>query len=251
MIWSYGRQRVDDAYFYQDWCPDGIGTSDDPKWKLNLWGETMENKERGVSRSFNWRDFRGYTNSRTLDEMPLPYDASEDQHAIDREQDYDPNDLEIDTLRHNIMRSYIEVSEWLGEGALQYGSHNGYVSRKMSFAWLFNSIKGLINWKLANQDKWAEKDIHPLDVSEHNERFLQKGEISDCGISYDDSDDIDQLGGRCSELVVKAVRSGKPNVNGVLKVRGNEFHYGERADFYTHNSFIGECRFFHNARFLG
>ena len=34
-------------------------------------------------------------------------------------------------------------------------------------------------------------------------------------------------------------------------VRGNEFHYGERADFYTHNSFIGECRFFHNARFLG
>lgn len=37
----------------------------------------------------------------------------------------------------------------------------------------------------------------------------------------------------------------------MLKVRGNEFHYGERADFYTHNSFIGECRFFHNARFLG
>ena len=34
-------------------------------------------------------------------------------------------------------------------------------------------------------------------------------------------------------------------------MRGNEFHYGERADFYTHNSFIGECRFFHNARFLG
>lgn len=34
-------------------------------------------------------------------------------------------------------------------------------------------------------------------------------------------------------------------------VRGNEFHYGERADFYTHNSFIGECRFFHNTQFLG
>ena len=46
-------------------------------------------------------------------------------------------------------------------------------------------------------------------------------------------------------------RAKNPNVNGVLKVRGNEFHYGERADFYTHNSFIGECRFFHNARFLG
>lgn len=37
----------------------------------------------------------------------------------------------------------------------------------------------------------------------------------------------------------------------MLKVRGNEFHYGERADFYTHTSFVGECRFFHNARFLG
>lgn len=34
-------------------------------------------------------------------------------------------------------------------------------------------------------------------------------------------------------------------------MRGNEWHYGERADFYTHNSFMGECRFFHNARFLG
>lgn len=47
------------------------------------------------------------------------------------------------------------------------------------------------------------------------------------------------------------VRAKHPDVNGVLKVRGNEYHYGERADFYTHNSFIGECRFFHNARFLG
>ena len=37
----------------------------------------------------------------------------------------------------------------------------------------------------------------------------------------------------------------------MLNVRGNEFHYGERAYFYTHNSFVGECRFFHNARFLG
>ena len=47
------------------------------------------------------------------------------------------------------------------------------------------------------------------------------------------------------------VRAKEPWKNGVLKVRGNEFHYGERAYFYTHNSFVGECRFFHNARFLG
>jgi len=60
------------------------------------------------------------------------------------------------------MRSYLEVSEWLGDGATMYGSHNGYVSRKMSLAWLFNAIKALINWKLANNDKWAEVDIHPL-----------------------------------------------------------------------------------------
>ena len=46
-------------------------------------------------------------------------------------------------------------------------------------------------------------------------------------------------------------RSSNPNVNGVLKVRGNAWFYGERADFYTHNSFMGECRFFHNTRFLG
>ena len=36
-----------------------------------------------------------------------------------------------------------------------------------------------------------------------------------------------------------------------MKVRGNEYHYGERAWFYTHNSFVGESRFYHNARFLG
>lgn len=34
-------------------------------------------------------------------------------------------------------------------------------------------------------------------------------------------------------------------------MRGNEWHYGERAYFYAHTSFVGECRFFHNARFLG
>lgn len=72
--------------------------------------------------------------------------------------------LDINTLRHNIMRSYIEVSEWLGEAAAKYGSHNEYVSRKMSFRWLFNAIKGLINWKMSSYDKWAEADIYPLTV---------------------------------------------------------------------------------------
>ena len=47
------------------------------------------------------------------------------------------------------------------------------------------------------------------------------------------------------------VRAKEPWINGVQKVRGNEYHYGERAWFYTHTSFIGECRFYHNARFLG
>ena len=46
-------------------------------------------------------------------------------------------------------------------------------------------------------------------------------------------------------------RAKNPNTKGVLTVRGNEWHYGERAWFYTHNSFVGECRFFHNTRFLG
>ena len=36
-----------------------------------------------------------------------------------------------------------------------------------------------------------------------------------------------------------------------MNVYGNAWFWGERAYFYTHNSFIGECRFFHNARFLG
>ena len=62
------------------------------------------------------------------------------------------------------MRSYLEVSEWLGDGALQYGSHNGFVSRKMSLGWLFCAIRALINWKMQSHDKYAEVDIHPLDV---------------------------------------------------------------------------------------
>ena len=52
-------------------------------------------------------------------------------------------------------------------------------------------------------------------------------------------------------MVQSRQRAREPWKNGVLKVRGNEYHYGERAWFYTHNSFVGECRFFHNARFLG
>ena len=73
-------------------------------------------------------------------------------------------DLDKETLLHNMMRSYIEVSEWLGDGALKYGSHNGFVSRKMSMCWLFDAIRALINFKLGIQDKYAEKDIHPLHI---------------------------------------------------------------------------------------
>ena len=62
------------------------------------------------------------------------------------------------------MRSYLEVSEWLGDAALQYGSHNGDVSRKMSLRWLFDAIRALINWKMQSHDKFAEVDIDPLNV---------------------------------------------------------------------------------------
>ena len=86
--------------------------------------------------------------------MPAPYNAEDDEHAQEEDKDELTN-LDIDTLRHNIMRSYLEVSEWLGDGATQYGSHNGYVSRKMSLAWLFNAIRALINWKGDNSEKWA------------------------------------------------------------------------------------------------
>lgn len=155
------------------------------------------------------------------------------------------------------MWSYLEVSEWLGDEAIFYGSQNGFVSRKMSLAWLFNAIKALINWKLANQDKWAEVDIHPLvtngtdDLEGVHERFLAKDEPSTQGHVYDDYESLDQMGGCCNPSTVTLVRAKEPWKNGVLKVRGNEFHYGERAYFWTHTSFVGECRFFHNARFLG
>ncbi len=165
----------------------------------------------------------------------------------------------------------IEVSEWLGDEALKYGSHNGYVSRKMSMCWLFDSIRALINFKLNIQDRYADYDIYPLtfDVPESSEsqfttpnlpmeRFLTNSEISSCGIkckgdgsedSYSDQIDLTQYDGCCA--VQRKVRSSDPMHDGTLKVRGNAWFYGERFYNYAHTSFIGECRFFHNARFLG
>lgn len=171
MIWSYGLDRIHEAYFYQDWCPIGDYTQDesDPKWQMDLWGEAAENLLRTKNRTFDYRKFKGYQKSvLPRDEMPSEYDASEDEHASDTPID-DPTSLDIDTLRHNIMRSYLEVSEWLGDGATAYGSHNGYVSRKMSLAWLFNAIKALINWKLAHLPIYNEVDIRPLVTDEYQE----------------------------------------------------------------------------------
>lgn len=158
LIWSYGKSSIQaaDAYFYWDWCPLGTGTLNDPKWQLEMWDPYPENKFRDIDRTFDFRKFKGYTNTRTADEMVQDYDARDDEHTKDdSSKANDFTTLDIETLRHNIMRSYIEVSEWLGDGAAQYGSHNGFVSRKMSMAWLFCAIRALINWKLANQDKWA------------------------------------------------------------------------------------------------
>ena len=170
MIWSYDLNKVDDAYFYQDWCPIGDYTQDesDPKWQMDMWGEAVENLRRTKERTFDYRNFKGYQKSvLPRDEMPSEYDASEDEHANDTPID-DPTNLDIDTLRHNIMRSYLEVSEWLGDGATAYGSHNGYVSRKMSLAWLFNAVKALINWKLEHMPTYGEVDIHPLVTDEYD-----------------------------------------------------------------------------------
>jgi len=54
---------------------------ENPKWQMELWGETMENKSRSVDRSFNWREFQGYTNSRSNDEMPA--ESSDDVYTED------------------------------------------------------------------------------------------------------------------------------------------------------------------------
>ena len=84
---------------------------------MELWGESIENQVRDINRSFNWREFKGYTNSRSRDELPVDYNAKDDVHTEDRDDKQDPVTLDVNTLRHNIMRSYIEVSEWLGDAA--------------------------------------------------------------------------------------------------------------------------------------
>ena len=246
LIWSIDG-NFGEAYFYWDWCPMG-NEEENNYWQLCQIEDPIDLKVRDIDRVFDYTKFKGYRNDiESMDDKPIEYDSSIDLHA--KRNTDQKVDLDKKELLHNIMKSYIEVSEWLGDGCTEYGSHNGYVSRKMSLAWLFDAIRALINFKMDNQDRYAEKNIHPLSIEEHNERFLQEGETSDCGISYDDHLDLDQESGRCS-LQIKA-RSSNPNVNGVLKVRGNAWFYGERADFYTHNSFMGECRFFHNTRFLG
>lgn len=249
LIWSYDLPSMDDAYFYWDWCPMGSGSNEDPKWQISKWYEYQANLSRNsVGRTFKWDEINGYTNKNPDELMPSEYDAqTDDVHAKEDETgDSGETNLSKNVLRHNIMRSWIEVSEWLGDAAVQYGSHNGYVSRKMTLRWLFNAIRALINWKMNHQDGFAEVDIRPL---EGKERFLSANEKSTQDITYDDEASLDQRSGCCADQ--SKVRARRPDVNGVLKVRGNEHHYGERAWFYTHNSFIGECRFYHNARFLG
>ena len=83
-----------------------------------------------------------------------------------------------------------------------------------------------------------------------HERFLKENEPSSQGYTkYDDAISLDQMSGCCATQPL--ARAKEPWKNGALKVRGNECHYGERSWFWTHTSFIGECRFYHNARFLG
>lgn len=245
MIWSIDG-NFGEAYFYWDWCPMGTEMENN-YWQICEIEDPIDLKVRDIDRVFDYTKFKGYRNDITSrDEKPLEYDSLLDVHA---KRDTDQKvDLGKNELLHNIMKSYIEVSEYLGDGSTKYGSHNGYVSRKMSLAWLFDAVRALINFKNDNQNRFAEKDIYPLDISDHNERFLKNGEKSDCGNDYADYADLN-YDGRCGVQIKQ--RSSNPNVNGTLKVRGNEFHYGERADFYTHNSFLGECRFFHNTRFLG
>lgn len=169
---------------------------DDPRWRIVEWYESQENLSRELDRTFSWKDFKGFTNRAGGDEMVEDYDAATDEHALSGSED--GFDLDSDTLRHNIMRSYLEVSEWLGDGALVYGSHNGFVSRKMSLAWLFCAIRALINWKMNNTDKYAEVDIEPLDAYDPSkvgvsgrESFLPSGVLSTQGVDYEDYEDLD------------------------------------------------------------
>lgn len=218
---------------------------------------------RPQDRTFRFTEFNGYVNSEDGDGLPVEYSALDDEHARDSDdEDKYPTNLRSKDLMHNVMRSYIEVSEWLGDEATKFGSHNGYVSRKMSLCWLFDSIRALINFKQNIQDKYAEADIRPLvlndDLNKVYERFLDTGEVSSCGVkctedgsdaTYTDRVDLRQDDGCCATQY--KVRSSDPMHKGILKVRGNAWFYGERFWNYAHTSFIGECRFFHNARFLG
>lgn len=183
-----------------------------------------------------------------MDDRLQEYQAEDDQHARGATTSLALDNLDAETVVHNAMRSYFEVSEWLGDGATAYGSHNGYVSRKVSMAWLFDAIRAIVTYKQSNSSGKGDRDIYPLDV-DRGECFLAEGKTSDCGVEYDDHVDLDQMSGNCATQYKQ--RSDSPNTNGTLKVRGNAWFYGERGYFYTHNSFIGECRFFHNARFLG
>ena len=116
LIWSYGR-GVGDAYFWWDWCPSGTGQDGDPVWRISTWSEFPYNLGRQTNdRSFKYTEFKGVSNvTSTRDEMPGEYDANEDGHAENSIDLDDPTTLDIETLRHNIMLSFLEVSEWLGD----------------------------------------------------------------------------------------------------------------------------------------
>lgn len=80
MIWSYGLKGMDDAYFYWDWCP--VGDDDDEiKWRIVRWIESQVNLDRYQDRIFKFKEFNGYTNSDDGDEMPVEYDALDDEHT--------------------------------------------------------------------------------------------------------------------------------------------------------------------------
>ena len=67
LIWSYGKQGIDDAYFYWDWCPTGTGLGEDTKWRVVAWEEFPYNLSRDIDRSFKFTEFKGVTNTTTRD----------------------------------------------------------------------------------------------------------------------------------------------------------------------------------------
>lgn len=118
-------------------------------WQMCQIEDPIDLKVRDIDRVFDYTKFKGYRNDiESMDEKPIEYDSSIDLHA--KRNTDQKVDLDKKELLHNIMKSYIEVSEWLGDGCTEYGSHNGYVSRKMSLAWLFDAIRALINFKMDN-----------------------------------------------------------------------------------------------------